>query len=107
MLNASDIARMKADLELVIGDNEVSITIRRSGSELAAQTVRVERRKSQSIKKNAQGSEESTADIIVFGDENLNIRKDDHFSIDGSRYRVLFVRPNNMIGIQAEAELAA
>lgn len=110
MLTAADIAQMKADLAEVIGDNEVSIIIRRGTPTvtLPAQTVRVERQgRAKSMKGQTPGSEETTADIVVIGEEGLDIQKDDRFSIDGVHYRVLFRRPNELIGVQAEAEMTA
>jgi hypothetical protein len=105
MLTAADIARMKADVAEVIGDNEVSIIIRRGSSSLPAQTVRIERQGRASRKGSAISSEETKADIVVVGEEGLDIQKDDRFTLGGVFYRVLFRRPNELIGVQAEAEI--
>ena len=108
MLTAADIARMKADVAEVIGDNEVSIIIRRGSSTLPAQTVRIERQgQAKSVKGDTMSSEETKADIVVIGEEGLDIQKDDRFSIGGVMYKVLFRRPNEMIGVQAEAQATA
>ena len=108
LLTAADIARMKLDLAEVVADNDVSITIRRGATTLSAQTVRVERQgRAKAQKGDTPSSEESRADIVVLGDVTLDIQKDDRFTLSGAKYRVLFVRPNVLIGIQAEAELIA
>ena len=106
MLTAADIAQMKADVAEVIGDNEVSIIIRRGSSTLPAQTVRIERQgQAKSVKGDTMSSEETKADIVVVGEEGLDIQKDDRFTHAGVFYRVLFRRPNELIGVQAEAEI--
>lgn len=105
LLTAADIARMKADIASVMGDNETSIVIRRGSTTLAAQTARVERTKSRSRQMNSEKSEEVRGQIVVMGDTTLDIQKDDRFTYGGNLYRVLFVRPNTQINVQAEAEL--
>ena len=109
MLTAADIARMQADVATLIGDNTASIVIRRdsggSSTELAAQTVRIERTRSRARQLNSIKSEEGRTQIVVVGDTTLDIQKDDRFTYDGNLYRVSFVRPNTQINVQAEAEL--
>ena len=109
MLTLADIARMKADISAVMGDNEASITIRRdvggSTTTLDPQTVRIERTRSRARQLNGDKSEEARTQIVVEGDIDLDIQKDDRFTYNGDLYRVSFRRPNTQIDVQAEAEL--
>ena len=105
MLTLADIQRMKADIAAVMGDNEVSITIRRGPTTLAEQTVRIERTRSRARQLNGDKSEEARTQIVVMGDTTLDIQKDDRFTYNGGLYRVSFLRPNTQISVQAEAEL--
>ncbi len=105
MLNANDLAEMKASIEEVMTDHMVSILIRRGEDELPAQNVRVERARSQSMRKEGEASEESRSRILVIGSTELDIQKDDRFNALDGLYRVTFVRPNRQVSIQAEAEL--
>lgn len=110
MLTPADIAKMKADVASLIGDNSVSLVLRRDvngvSTTLAAQTVRVERTRSRGRQMNGEKSEEARGQIVVVGDTTLNIQKDDRFTLNGRLYRVTFVRPNTQIGVQAEAEMS-
>ena len=109
LLTLADIARMKADISAVMGDNETSITIRRdvdgSTTTLDAQTVRIERTRSRARQLSGDKSEEARTQIVVMGDTTLDIQKDDRFTYNGDLYRVSFLRPNTQISVQAEAEL--
>lgn len=106
MLSAADLAQMQADTLEIIEDNEVSIAIRRGSSTLATQIVRVERiGRSRSRKVQGAASEESRVDILVVGETDLDIAKDDRFTIGGDLYQVTFVLPNRQVDTQAEAEM--
>ncbi len=105
MLNMSDLEQMRATTAAVMSDHQVSITIRRNDDTLAPQDVRVERARSQSMRKDGKASEESRTRILVVGATDLDIQKDDRFNALNGLYRVTFVRPNRQIDTQAEAEL--
>ena len=104
MLSAADLARMQADLQEVIGDNEVSIIIRRNSTTLPAQTVRVERRAG-FVRKEGDQTAETRGKIFVAGGLDLDIALEDRFNVDGRLYKVTFVRPNTQMGVMADAEL--
>ncbi len=106
MLTAADIARMKADATQVLGDNEVSITIRRCNATLSPQDVRIERRGGRSAtNKDGQDVSETRSGVIILGTENLDIAIDDRFTANGRLYRVTHVRMNEMAGRMAEADI--
>lgn len=106
MLTTADLARMRADLTEIIADRSESVVLRRGATTLPAQTVRVERANSRySRKQNSASGEETRVDIVVVGEITFDVQKDDRFTIDGAAYRVVSVRPNDMMGIQAEANM--
>jgi hypothetical protein len=101
---------MQQNTEQVISDHQVDIVIRRKdggGNEttLDAQSVRVERTRSVSMKRDGANTEESRTRIVVVGSPSLDIQKDDRFNALGGLFRVTFVRPNTQADRQAEAEL--
>lgn len=105
MLNASDVARMQADLDLVISDHSQDIAFRRGTTTLDPQTVRIERIGS-ARQIQGDGSEETRTAVVIVGDVDLDVKKDDRFTLDGELYQVTSVSPNKQMGVQAEAELA-
>jgi hypothetical protein len=106
MLNASDLARMQADLADIIADNAATIQIRRDvGTAPGPQTVRVEAAgKNRSRLFRSEAGEETRLGIVVVGDAGLDIRVDDRFTWNDTLYRVTAIRPNTQMGIQAEAD---
>lgn len=97
---------MRADLSEIVADNSASVVLRRGATTLPAQTVRVERANSRySRMQNSASGEETRIDIVVVGGITFDVQKDDRFTIDGTAYRVVSVRPNDMMGIQAEANM--
>lgn len=106
MLTPGDLARMRSDLAQIIGDNDVAIVLRRGALTLAAQTARVERSGGGQAGWRASGNtQEARGRIVLAGSLTFDVQKDDRFTWDGQLYRVSFVRPNQQMGIQAEAEL--
>lgn len=105
LLSAGDLLQMQADLQAVIGDNDVSIVLRREETNLAAQTVRVERKAAGGGKKQSPYAEETRGGLFLAGSTTLDIQKDDRFTLDGRLYRVTFVRTNELIGTLADAEV--
>jgi hypothetical protein len=103
MLNSSDYEAMRKDLEAVRGDHEVEIVIRRGETTLAAQPVRISRFRKGFRMQTAAG-EESRGDIVVMGGVDFDVQAQDRFTVDGMLYRIIFVRPNRMAAVTAEAE---
>lgn len=106
LLSTSDIADAKTSWAEVIGDNSVSIVIRRGSSELPAQTVRVELAGAMNSRlSNPQASEQTEQSATVMGTESLDIQKGDRFNAHGYRFEVTAVQPNIQFGRLAEAVL--
>ncbi len=106
MLDAGDLTQMQADALALRNDNAVSITIRRGNTTLAAQTVRLLKRRGGTPVTSRDGAE-TRAPVLVMGATALNIQIDDRFTIAGVLYRVTFVQPDQRAATMAEAEIAA
>lgn len=104
MLRAADVARMAADLDEVLRDNSVRITIRRGEATLAAQTVRVARTAGMPVLAAGGHSAEHRARVVVLGNTALDIAVADRFTVAGILYQVTAVRPNRRAAVVAEAE---
>lgn len=103
-MNSGDWATMQADLTAIRDDNPVNIIIRREGSTLATQTVRVARAgRSGSRPMRSESGTEGTTGVVVLGTPSLDIQIDDRFTIAGILYRVDYVNPNRRSRTEAEA----
>lgn len=106
IVTAQDLSEMEADVEEIINDRPESIVIRRAGATLSAQTVRIERTGGQGQNQSGEAGEENRGRVVILGKKTLDIRKDDRFNDTGGvLYRVMLVRPNRQVCIQAEAEV--
>jgi hypothetical protein len=105
LIGSDDLAQMAADLAEVRGDNEVSVIIRRGGSTLAAQSVRVARTGGQGMERDSEGAQQATGRVVVLGATTLDIEAQDRFSVAGVLYEVVLVRPNRTAATVAEARL--
>ena len=106
MLTGADWSQMAADLAAVRGDREETITIRRGGSTLDPQVVRIARAGGGGREMESAGGQESRGRVVVLGSATLDIRPGDRFNdSNGTLYRVIFVRPNRRAAVIAEAEV--
>lgn len=103
MLTDADRVRMQADLAEVRGDREVSVAIRRGGTTLAAQSVRVARRGTGGATVAGGGSTAVVAPVVVLGGVDLDIAPKDRFTVDGTLFVVMSVHPNRDVAVMAEA----
>jgi hypothetical protein len=105
MLNEDDLLRMREEATELIADNTVAITIRRDGTSLAAQSVRLLKRKGGSISSSTDGLE-TRAPVLILGSTTMDVAIDDTFTLSGILYRVMFIQPDQRAGTMVEAELA-
>jgi len=104
MIDSHDLANMQDDIAALIADDSVSITIRRDGQNLTAQTVRlVPPGRSDPRVARSDGAKETVADVLVLGPVTLDIKKGDKFIYQGLLHEVIFVEPGQDISIEAEA----
>jgi len=102
LTTTADLARMRAELAELRGDNEVSIVIKRGNATLPAQPVRIARSGSGSVSDSA-GGQQATASVVVLGSVTFDVRPEDRFTVAGITYQVHFVRPNRRVMVTAEA----
>ena len=106
MLTGADWSQMAADLAAMRGDREETITIRRGGSTLDPQEVRIARAGGGGRVVEGDGGQESRGRVVVLGSTTLDIRPGDRFNDSGGTlYRVIFVHPNRRVAVIAEAEV--
>lgn len=107
MLSGADWAQMRTELIEVRGDNSQSITIRRGGSTLAAQTVRIAARGNSEAKRMDRGGiAQNERVVVVSGDIDFDVQIDDRFNDgNGDLYEVFFVSPNRRASVQAQARM--
>lgn len=106
LMSSADWAAMAGDTEQIRDDNAVSITIRRGGSTLVAQSVRIAGNGSGRVNDNGEASQ-SVGTVVVLGSRSLDIQVGDRFTSGGQLYEVEFVRTNRLIGIMAQARMVA
>ena len=105
MLTEADLAQMLTDAAEVVDDNDTSITIRRGGNELDAQSVRLAGAGRAATRRDSEGGQEARGTVIICGSTSLDIDVDDRFTVSGVLYRVTYVRPSRLFGIIAEAQV--
>jgi hypothetical protein len=87
-----------------VGD---TITIRRGGTTLSAQTVRIGK-PSSVVVTDSEGAEQAAQLVPVIGDTDLDIQKGDRFNdSDGKLYEVTGVRAHTHWAKVAEAEVVS
>lgn len=89
LMDAGDWADIAADLATIRGDNPVSITLRRGGSPLAAQQVRIVGQGGQGRRERTDGAAASVARVAVLGALTMDVQPDDQFSYGGAIYTVV------------------
>ncbi len=83
------------DVALEIADDPVSVTLVRGSTTLTAQTVRLLQPpgESRGQERGSAGGEQAEADLVVLGDEDLDIQRGDRFKADSEWYEVFYVQP--------------
>lgn len=106
MLTSADRALMQSDADEIRLDNPTTITIRRSGSTLPSQSVRIVRRGGSGQRRDSDGAEQVTGEVLVMGPAGLDIKPGDRFNDgNGTLYEVTLIRPNRTVKTEAEARV--
>jgi len=100
-----DWAEFGAALMSVRDDNAVSITIRRGGTTLAAQSVRIARAGGRGSVPTGGGIEQANQGVVILGATTLDIQAEDRFTVSGTLYEVTVVRPNRRAATVAEGKV--
>ena len=103
-LSAHELSLMKGDVGLLIATHSTSLVLRRQGASQPAQTDAVVNRRQTGKQVTSAGAEEMRQAVMVLGTVDLDIQRDDTFTIGGQLYRVTQVKPAYDICIQATAE---
>jgi len=104
IVTAADLEQIAAIRAEILADRPASLAFRRGDTTLAAQTVRIARLKNAS-RSQTEAGREWRGGVMVVGAPDLDVAVDDRFTLEGSLYRVTFVRPNRDTGTQAECNL--
>lgn len=106
MLNSDDLARMKATNADIIDDQETAIIIYRDESEtLDAQNVRLVGLAQRPWERVTIGSNVVTISLVVVGETDLDIERDDRFRVGSDWYEVIGLRPGEDVKVVAECRL--
>lgn len=104
LMSSADWAAMATDAGQIRDDNAVSIVIRRGGSTLASQSVRIAGNGSGRVNDNGEASQ-AVGTVVVLGSATLDIQTGDRFTTSGQLYEVEFIRTNRRGGVQAQARM--
>lgn len=104
MLSADDWTAMQQDLAAVRGDNEVTLTLRRADTTLAAQKARVAGKNMLARRFDNTAGEESRTTVTLLFAVDADVQPEDRFTLDSRLYRVVAVRPNRRAATTADAE---
>lgn len=83
----------EGDVALEIADDPVSVTMVRGSTTLAAQTVRLLQPPERGRERGSAGGEQAEADLVVLGEEDLDVQRGDRFKADSQWYEVFYVQP--------------
>lgn len=98
-------AKIEKDMRKIRAENEVSIVLRRAGAALTAQSMRVEITGTRGFQVQSDAAREARQAVVVLGEKDMDIKREDRFTINGLVYRVVFIQPNRQACTLAEAVL--
>jgi hypothetical protein len=100
-----DWTQAAADLAVVRGDNQISLTLRRGSTTLAAQSARIAQ-KGAGSETQGIGTRASGGRVVVLFGTTGNVQVGDRFNdAAGVLYEVVYVRTNRRAAVTAEAEV--
>lgn len=104
-MTLDDWALMQADLDILRGDNAVSVALRRGSTTLAAQSLRIAQAGRQAASLATGELEAALLEITILGGVTLDIAPGDRFTVDGVLFEVTVVAPNRRAGTRARARM--
>ena len=102
MMSAADWLRMKDEMAAVRRDRSVDVEFRRGDLTLDPQEVRIEA-VARSFHLQSDAAREARNVVIVFGASDLDVMREDRFTLDDVLYRIVFIAVNRDVDTQAEA----
>lgn len=104
-MTAADWTAMAADLADVRADNQVSITLRRGATSLAAQNVRIAGAGRQAAQSAGSEMEAGIFEMTILGGTTLDIQPADRFTVNGVLYEVSALAANELAGVRARVRM--
>lgn len=92
-----------ADMRLIRAENEVSLTIRRGTSTIAAQAMRIEYAGTRGFRLQSDAARSAQQAVFILGEPDMDIVLDDRLTYTNILMRVVFIQPNRLACTIAEA----
>lgn len=105
LMTTADWAAMAADLAEIRVDNQVSITLRRGSTTVAAQNVRIAQAGRQAANLATGEMEAALFEMTILGATTLDIQPQDRFTVNGVLYEVSAVATNERAGLRSRARV--
>ncbi len=105
LMTTADWAAQAADLAEIRADNQVSITLRRGATSLAAQNVRIAQAGRSGGRLATGELEAALLEMTILGATTLDIQPEDRFTVAGVLYEVSAVAANERAGVRAWARM--
>lgn len=96
-------AQVEKDMRKIRAENEVSVALRRGTSTLTAQDMRIEITGTRGFQVQSDAAREARQAVVILGEKDMDIARDDRLTVNGQVYRVVFIQPNREACTIAEA----
>ncbi len=93
------------DMRAIRKDNEVSLTIRRGNTTVAAQLMRIEIAGARAVFLMSDAAKQAAQAAYILGEPNMNIAINDRLTYNGMLLEVVFIQPNRLACTIAEAKV--
>jgi hypothetical protein len=92
----------RSRLRKIRARNEVLLAIRRGGSILSAQSMRIEYAGARAFKLQSDAARSAQQAVFILGEHDMDIQKEDRLTYDGKLIRVVFIQLQRQFGTIAE-----
>jgi len=97
-----DTSFYQARLRKIRARNEVSLSIRRGSDTLSAQPMRIELAGTRGFNLQSDAARQALQAVVILGEPDMDIQKDDRLNLDGRLIKVVFVQLNRLAATIAE-----
>lgn len=91
------------DMRRIRAENEVSVVIRRGGTSLAAQAMRIELAGGRAFSLVSDAARQAKTAMFILGEPDMDIEVDDRLNYQGVLLQVVFIQPERHAFTIAEA----
>lgn len=95
--------QIEKDMRKIRAENEKSVVLRRNNTPLTAQLMRIEITGTRGFQVQSDAAREARQAVVILGEKNMDIAREDRFTENGDVYRVVFIQPNREACTIAEA----